>query len=145
MWDIQYFTRVICQPYDDGIDVRRSVMRAPLTAADLWFRADSALPDVTAVVDELNQPWPAVPTTTYREFGRPIRGWRAGGCELAVLAEGDPIAVASRNSTRLIELHALLASSRFSMPSTCVSGPTSAVSSSAQWLGDTANGPGRCK
>lgn len=30
-------------------------MWAPLAAADFWFRADTALPEVTAMVDELNE------------------------------------------------------------------------------------------
>lgn len=78
-------------------------MRVPLTVSDFVSRARTCFPDAVAVVDEPDQPGPAVPPTTYREFGRRVDAWQAGLDALDVPV-GARVAVVSHNSARLLEL-----------------------------------------
>ncbi len=91
-------------------------MRVPLTVSDFLARAVTAFPDATAVVDEPNQPAAAVPTTTFREFGRRVGAWQAGLDALGI-ETGARVAVVSQNSARLMELlHAVPGTGRVCVP-----------------------------
>ncbi|MGQ0479849.1 MAG: AMP-binding protein [Pseudonocardia sp.] len=91
-------------------------MQVPLTVSDFLARARTVFPDATAVVDEPDQPAPAVPTTTYGELARRVQAWQAGLDALGI-AEGERVAVVSHNSARLMELlHAVPAGGRICVP-----------------------------
>jgi acyl-CoA synthetase (AMP-forming)/AMP-acid ligase II len=91
-------------------------MRVPLTVADFLDRAATAFADSPAIVDEPDQPAPAVADTNYGTVGERVRAWQAGFDELGIGA-GQRIAVVSHNSARLLELlHAVPASGRICVP-----------------------------
>ncbi|MFG3296771.1 AMP-binding protein [Streptomyces sp. NPDC048179] len=91
-------------------------MRVPMTITDFLERAELGFRDSVGVVDEPNQPAPAVPTATYGTFAERVRAWQAGLDALGV-REGERVAVASHNSARLLELlFALPMSGRICVP-----------------------------
>src|SRR5881392_532614 len=91
-------------------------MRVPMTITDFLERAELGFRDGVGVVDEPDQPAPAVPTATYGTFAERVRAWQAGFDALGV-GEGERVAVASHNSARLLELlFALPMSGRICVP-----------------------------
>jgi acyl-CoA synthetase (AMP-forming)/AMP-acid ligase II len=91
-------------------------MRVPLTVGDFLDRGRAAFAQSIAVVDESDQPAPAVETSTYQQLGRRIRAWQAGLDALGV-GTGERVAVVSHNCARLLELlHAVPASGRICVP-----------------------------
>ncbi|MEU6577338.1 AMP-binding protein [Streptomyces sp. NPDC046805] len=78
-------------------------MRVPMTVTDFLDRAEAGFSSSTGVVDEPDQPGPAVPDATYGRLGERVRAWQAGFDALGV-GEGERVAVVSHNSARLLEL-----------------------------------------
>ncbi|MFD8549639.1 AMP-binding protein [Streptomyces sp. NPDC059649] len=78
-------------------------MRTPMTIADFLDRAELGFRDSPGVVDEPQQPAPAVPVASYGRFAERVRAWQAGLDALGV-GEGERVAVVSHNSARLLEL-----------------------------------------
>ncbi|MCX5386417.1 AMP-binding protein [Streptomyces sp. NBC_00083] len=78
-------------------------MRTPMTVSDFLDRAELGFSSSTGVVDEPDQPAPAVPGLTYGRFAERVRAWQAGFDALGV-GEGERIAVVSHNSARMLEL-----------------------------------------
>jgi len=91
-------------------------MRVPLTVPDFLDRALTVFAASPAVIDEPDQPAPAVPPTTYGELIGRVAAWQAGLDALGV-GEGERVAVVSHNAARLLELlYALPASGRVCVP-----------------------------
>ncbi|GAA1366073.1 AMP-binding protein [Streptomyces beijiangensis] len=78
-------------------------MRTPMTVADFLDRAEWGFASTPGVIDEPDQPAPAVPMSTYGQLGGRVRAWQAGLDALGVGA-GERVAVVSHNSARLLEL-----------------------------------------
>ncbi len=77
-------------------------MKVPLTINDFLDRAVAVYPDRLAIVDEPDQPAPAVPDLTYRELGERRRAMGAALDRLGV-EQGARVAMVSHNSSRLLQ------------------------------------------
>ena len=76
-------------------------MEIPLTVADHLARAELVYGDRIGVVDEPDQPAPAMPDLTYRQFAEAARGLAAGLDGLG-LDHGARVAMVSQNAARML-------------------------------------------
>ena len=76
-------------------------MEIPLTVADHLARAELVYGDRIGVVDEPDQPAPAMPDLTYRQFAGAARGLAAGLDGLG-LDHGARVAMVSQNAARML-------------------------------------------
>ena len=80
----------------------RPHMRVPLTVRDFLDRAEPVYPDRVGVVDEPDQPAPALGELTYREIARRAPARRPRGSTSSGVPAGGRVAVVSQNSARLL-------------------------------------------